>query len=312
MNAKSLKATVVRTLGKLRIDVARRNSLHLELQYRRSGSVQLGRPTMGGALSNMASIGYRPATVFDIGAATGTAALYAPFPRAHHVLVEPLVECEPRLRAVAAKLQRADLFIGTAGAFRGTVTLNVHPDPTGSSLLVETEGGQVNGVPRAVQQETLDGLAVRFDTAPPYFIKLDTQGSELDVLRGAEETVLPRTTGILVESSLFAFFAGGPLIQDVIEYLTPHGFVLYDVVDLQYRPLDGAMSQLDLLFVRDREELRRHHHFANPQQRLTASARQTKRFRRAARRSPATPHQETAVVTPVTAAATTPTGLDSA
>lgn len=299
MKTTSLKRIVVRTLGKLRVDVSRRSSLHVELQYRRHGSVQLGRSTMRGALMNMASLGYRPATVFDVGAAIGTPALYAPFPDAHHVLVEPLVECEPRLRAVAAELQRADVFIGTAGTSHGTVTLNVHPDPTGSSLLVEGEGAHVNGIPRAVQQETLDGLASRFGTAPPYFIKLDTQGSELDVLRGAEETVLPSTTGILVETSLFAFFQGGPLARDVIEYLTARGFVLYDVVDLQYRPLDGAMSQLDFLFVRDTDELRRHHHFASPQQRQAASARQTKRFRRATRRSPATPHRQVGATTPI-------------
>jgi len=279
----SLKRMAVRMLAKLRIDVARKNSVHIEVQRRRPDLAPLGRSTMRGALANMASLGYRPATVFDVGAAIGTPALYAPFPDAHHVLVEPLAECEPRLRAVAANLYRSDVFIGTAGASCGTVILNVHPDPTGSSLLVEAESAQVNGVPRAVQQETLDGLALRFDAAPPYFIKLDTQGSELDVLRGAAETVLPGTTGILVETSLFAFFEGGPLARDVIEYLSTRGFVLYDVVDLQYRPLDGAMSQLDLLFVRGSDELRSHHHFASSQQRVAASARQAKRFRRAAR-----------------------------
>jgi FkbM family methyltransferase len=280
----TLKRMLVKTLGTLRVDIARRNPLHLELQYKRPGTPPLDRATMRGALENMAKAGYQPTTVFDVGAAVGTPALYAPFPRAHHVLVEPLVECERRLRAVAADLLRADVFIGTAGSSQGIATLNVHPDPTGSSLLVEAESVQVNGVPRAVQQETLDRLATRFEAAPPYFIKLDTQGSELEVLRGAEEVVLPATTAILVETSLFSFFEGGPLARDVVEYLTARGFVLYDVVDLQYRPLDGAMSQLDLLFVKEGHALRSRHHFASPQQRRVASVRQTRRFRRAARR----------------------------
>jgi FkbM family methyltransferase len=282
--AASVKPMMRRTLDMLRLDVARRNALHLELQIRRPGIAPLDRCTMPGALANMARLGYRPASVLDAGAAVGTAALYAAFPDAHHVLIEPLEECEPLLRAVAADLRRADVFIGTAGASRGSATLNVHPDPSGSSLFTEPESAHVNGVPRTVEQETLDGLAARFGAGPPYFIKIDTQGSELEVLRGAEQTVLPATTGILVETSLFRFFEGGPLARDVIEYLGARGFVLYDVVDLQYRPLDGAMSQLDLLFVKTDDPLRERHYFATPQQRQLANERQIRKFRRAAQR----------------------------
>lgn len=280
----SVKPTIRRALGILRLDVARRNALHLELQLRQPGVAPLDRRTMRGALANMAGLGYRPASVFDAGAATGTAALYASFPDAHHVLIEPLKECEPRLLAVAADLRRADIFIGTAGASRGSATLNVHPDQSGSSVFTEPESEQVNGVPRVVEQETLDGLAARFGAKPPYFIKIDTQGSELEVLRGAEQTVLPATTGILVETSLFQFFERGPLVRDVIEYLAVRDFVLYDAVDLQYRPLDGAMSQLDLLFVKTDDRLRESHYFATPQQRKLANERQMRKFRRATRR----------------------------
>jgi hypothetical protein len=120
---------------------------------------------------------------------------------------------------------------------------------------------------------------------PPYLLKLDTQGSELEVLRGAEHTVLPGAVAVLVETSLFQFFNGGPLIADVIEYMSSHGFVIYDVVDLQYRPLDGALSQLDLLFVRRDDQLREHHYFATPRQREIANERQLRKFHRATGRT---------------------------
>jgi FkbM family methyltransferase len=281
----SAKVAAIRALQHMGIDVARRNPWHVELQRRHPWLPALNRATMRGALSTVAGLGLRPATVFDVGAAVGTTPLYAAFPHAHHVLIEPLDECASQLRTVAASLRHCDVFIGTAGATERTVMLNVHPDPSGSSLLMEHESGHVNGVPRAVEQRTLDRLADDFRTSPPYFLKLDTQGSELEVLRGAEQNVLPATVGVLVETSLFQFFDGGPLIADVIEYMSSHGFVIYDVVDLQYRPLDGALSQLDLLFVRSDDQLRARHYFATPRQREAANERQLRKFQHATRRT---------------------------
>src|SRR3989442_12701698 len=47
---------------------------------------------------NMRKRGFAPATVIDVGAAYGTPALYAAFPDAYHVMIEPLADYEPSLR----------------------------------------------------------------------------------------------------------------------------------------------------------------------------------------------------------------------
>jgi hypothetical protein len=173
--------------------------------------------------------------------------------------------------------------MGVAGSKSDNVSLNVHADLSGTSLLRESEGFSVDGQPRMVAQQTLDNLAIDLGTSGPYFIKVDTQGSELEVFKGAEATVLPMTDAVLVETSLLAFFENGPLIHEVIRYMQQKEFSVYDIVDLQYRPLDGAMSQADLLFVRTDSHLRKDHRFATREQRQRADARMNRKHRRTMR-----------------------------
>jgi len=65
------------------------------------------------------------------------------------------------------------------------------------------------------------------------------------VLKGAGN-ILPKTEFVILEVSLFEFYKGAPLIGDCIEFMLKNGFAVYDLFDLQYRKLDGAMSQVDI------------------------------------------------------------------
>ncbi len=234
---------------------------------RRQAWIAPGRATQRGSLQQLSHLGCAPATVIDVGAADGTPPLYEVFPSARHILVEPLEEFAPTLRSWAARLGRADVVIAAAGAEPGIATLNVHPDLVGSSMMRESEDSDVNGVERQVELVTLDSLVDRFDAPGPYVVKVDTQGSELEVLKGGLRRVLPATDAVLLEVSLFQFFAGGPLALQVLDWMAQLGFAIYDIADPQYRPLDGALSQVDMLFVRDDGSFRRHHQYATSEQR---------------------------------------------
>jgi FkbM family methyltransferase len=203
-----------------------------------------------------------PATVIDVGAAYGdwAAQARAAFPTADLILVEPLEEYEPILRRRLGEL-RAAVRQAVAAGSPGTATINVHPDLVGSSVYLENEAG-VNGQPRRVDAITVDSL----EAAGPVLLKVDAQGAELDVLSGAGET-LGRCCGVLLELSLFRFFRGGPLAHEVAGYMAERGFVLYDVDEILRRPLDGAVSQINALFVPEASPLRREHVYARPDDR---------------------------------------------
>ena len=48
------------------------------------------RTTMTETLQHISSLGFKPATVIDVGVAYGTHELYKGFPKARHLLIEPL------------------------------------------------------------------------------------------------------------------------------------------------------------------------------------------------------------------------------
>jgi FkbM family methyltransferase len=224
------------------------------------------RHTLRGALEHVKRLGFAPAAVIDVGAAKGTFELYETFPNAKHVLIEPLEENTPNLMKIVESLKNAEFVIAAATKEAGTVTFNVHPDLDGSSLYLESEDSNVNGVPRTVPAITLDGLCKERGLQGPLLIKVDVQGAELDVLAGAAQA-LQDTEYVILETSLFKFFVEGPQFYDVIVFMKERGFVLYDMLGYSYRLLDGAMSQVDLVFVKENGMFRKYHFYATKDQR---------------------------------------------
>jgi len=214
-------------------------------------------------------IGFVPQTVIDVGAAYGsfTALCQTVFPRAQYLLIEPLEEYRRLLEEAKQSSGSIEYCLAAAAAHEGEIAINVHPDLVGSSLCREVESGTgVNGVERTVRSVTIDRLVAEKRLSGPYLLKVDVQGAELDVLAGAERT-LGDAELVVLEVSFFKFFEAGPECAEVIAYMKGRGFVPYDIVGRQYRPLDGAMSQADIAFVREDGIFRRQHAYATAEQR---------------------------------------------
>ena len=232
-------------------------------------AISLSRSGIEGLLRQAQSMGFKPATVVDVGAAYGSfASQCVPvFPKARFLLLEPLVEYQPFLKELTESMPTAQCIMAAATAHQGEIVLNVHPDLVGSSLFREVEKDtDVNGLPRTVRAITIDGLLEETGAKGPFLLKVDVQGAELEVLRGAEK-MLADTEYILLEVSLFRFFQDGPDFNDVVLYMKSHGFVAYDISGLQYRPLDNALSQVDVAFVKEEGLFRQRHFYATPAQR---------------------------------------------
>ena len=232
-------------------------------------AVSLSRSGINGLLRQTQSLGFVPATVVDVGAAFGSFASQCAsvFPHAQYFLLEPLAEYQVVLKKMMGMMPNAQCIAAAASAHHGEVVLNVHPDLVGSSLLSEIEQNtDVNGMPRIVPAITIDGLIEQTGARGPFLLKVDVQGAELDVLRGAEK-MLAATEYILLEVSLFRFFQDGPDFFDVVMHMKSLGFVAYDISGLQYRPLDNALSQVDIAFVKERGLFRQQQFYATPEQR---------------------------------------------
>jgi hypothetical protein len=117
---------------------------------------------------------------------------------------------------------------------------------TASSVLEEHI--QQSAPVKSHPMRTVDRVVRDRGASPPDFLKLDVQGYELEVLKGAEES-LNSLQVILAELNFLDIHKNVPLVSEVIAWLDERGWVAYDVCGLTRRPLDGALWQADLIFV---------------------------------------------------------------
>lgn len=93
------------------------------------------------------------------------------------------------------------------------------------------------------------------------FIKLDTQGSELDILRGGG--TLRTVLGIEVEVSFLEIYEDQPLFGEICAFLLEHNFEFYDFIT-EYRygrkclNRKGQLAFADALFLRTPEFMNSH------------------------------------------------------
>ncbi len=169
------------------------------------------------------------------------------FPDSRVLMVEAQEGKRPLLeRAVAESRGRLELAVSLLGAEHGR-EVDFSEMETGSSVFAEA-----SHFPRSVVRKpltTLDHLlAAKPDWQSPHCLKLDTQGYELEVLKGARAT-LARVDVVLMEVSFVQINAGCPLCADVVAFMAEAGFRPFDFCS-QIRRRDGVLWQADLLFIR--------------------------------------------------------------
>lgn len=94
-----------------------------------------------------------------------------------------------------------------------------------------------------------------FSDRSPDLLKLDVQGYELEVLKGAEQS-LPHIRVILAEVNLLDIHQNVPLLAEIVSWLNERDWVAYDICGLTRRPLDRALWQADFIFVPRHSPLR--------------------------------------------------------
>lgn len=138
------------------------------------------------------------------------------------------------------------------GASPGPATLYLTREPACSSLyppdpeLIETrkklECTALVSTTR-VDLTTLDAWAAEAGVHRVDLIKLDTQGSELDILRGAQR-LLGSVRVLEIEVELNPVYQGQPLFGDVDRFLREHGFVLWRLGHLVHYGLPDGLSEM--------------------------------------------------------------------
>lgn len=208
-------------------------------------------PDIEVSLRRLQRAGFAPNAVIDVGANVGdwTRMCRRVFPGVPVLAVEPQTGCEPALQALAAQLERVTVVRELVGARDVSgVPFHVHNTFNAvSSVLREPDGPPVSTV--MIDMTTLDAVLRKTGFGPADFLKLDVQGYELEVLKGAP-FALAAAEVVLMEINLIPVYEGAPLLHEAVSFMYESGFQAYDICSQIRRPLDDALFQTDMLFVR--------------------------------------------------------------
>jgi hypothetical protein len=100
-----------------------------------------------------------------------------------------------------------------------------------------------------VQIRSLDSLPEVQALPLPLFLKIDVQGYEKEVLRGALLT-LTRTAMVMLEVSLTELYHSEPLLDDILATMRSAGFYMSGIAGMTRRPRDDRQLQIDAVFER--------------------------------------------------------------
>lgn len=119
---------------------------------------------------------------------------------------------------------------------------------TGDSYFLEqTNIYESNFKPKIKNTITLDQIVKQKKFKLPDFIKIDTQGSEIDILRGAKNT-LSKCSLILLECPIVEYNLNSPNLSVYIKYLNSINFIPFDVCEIHR--INNVLIQIDILFIK--------------------------------------------------------------
>ena len=207
-------------------------------------------------LRHLRSLGWQPSVFFDVGASNGmwSGLVSEDFPEARFELFEPLVDhisaYRPLMESTLAANPRLRLHKCAVGSEVGRAQMQVLPDgfsSTSLNLEYRLEGART----LEVDMVTLDEAIARLQLPVPQVIKVDAQGGELQVLRGARHT-LPQVDVLVLETWLTRGYGKStPLLQELSDWLAECNFFIWDMGD-GWRDQDGTLVSQDIFFLNSR------------------------------------------------------------
>lgn len=214
-------------------------------------------PSIESSLKRLAASGFKPTGVYDVGAYRGefTKTVLTIWPRVQVTCFEPQSHLASDLIALQERFPNQVSYEQCVLGSAPKDSVTFHMGDTASSVLSNAVGVQYPTV--QLPMKTIDQIRGSAQICPCNLLKLDVQGYELEVLRGAEETLKQDVEVILAELNFLDIYAEVPLIHETLAWLAERDFVAYDISSLIRRPLDNALWQADFVFVRERGDLRK-------------------------------------------------------
>lgn len=168
---------------------------------------------------------------------------------------EPQPKAHAKLQRAAAGDKRWQVAPACGvGSHRHSIRFHLSRDSVSSSILPLSEGiAELNS--GSEQLEAIDIEVVPLDdlvggTLPrPFGLKIDTQGFELEVLRGAS-AVLAQTEVVVIEITFAHLYENGARCGEVIQFMEQAGFLCIGMVEAFVNVPEEEVLQVDAVFLR--------------------------------------------------------------
>lgn len=189
--------------------------------------------------------------VIDIGVASGTPYLWKQTTGKTLHLIDPI---PLNKRAIKHLKDRDYVFYEmAAGQHKGTGTFQIAlAEESKSSFYrrIENKNSGPKLIETQVKIDTLDTIMSKplSDAHSVFGVKIDTEGGELDILKGATN-VLSRSYFVLCEVSIRKRFHASYKFEQLIEFMTEQGFYVDGILDAG-KDKQGLIGVADFLFLK--------------------------------------------------------------
>jgi FkbM family methyltransferase len=184
-------------------------------------------------------------TIYDIGANKGswTREINAHFPsKFDFILCEANIAHKPDLEKTGFH------FYNVLLSDQHVKTEFFSVDGTGDSIFREMTDRYKEVKPVVLETSTLDSLIKEHELPYPDLIKLDTQGSELFILKGSIDAI-KSVKFIVIECSIVPYNSGAPSFSELVDFLKAKNFQPYAITE--FHKDNKRLFQIDIIFVSD-------------------------------------------------------------
>ena len=199
--------------------------------------------------------GLRPKHILDIGANCGdwTRHTLKHFPEAQYTLLEPNPLMKNRIQNLLDSNPRVKLFsVGASeqvGEFPFTITSR---DDSCNFLLNAQQAAELGLQQIPVPVVTIDGLLQQHSLPSPEIIKIDAEGLDLSVLKGAVNA-LQTCELVFAEAAVMCKWKPAVFnntVAALVAFMDTEGFTLFDITDVNRTQVHGNLWLIELAFVR--------------------------------------------------------------
>jgi FkbM family methyltransferase len=172
------------------------------------------------------------------------------------ICIEPLEK--PFLKLKERKFDNIIALNCAVGNKNGHIIMNIASNDGESSSILELDHYHEIGAPHVkyIGKEKVKifklSKILQTSTHKKIFVKIDTQGYEIQVLKSIKKKHFNEIYALEIESNLVSTYKSSTLIEDLIKFLRGKGFQPFRIENGFGMPNFGQQLQVDILFVKDK------------------------------------------------------------